>query len=121
MAFLFPPLFAFLIGTLVSGLELITSKYPRTFFLIKKSWAFGVYATVYGLISFLVMLLLKSLVEGQYVKLEGFAISNTMVQAFVIGVSTKALLHMRLFQVTTGSQNFPVGIETLIYLFEPLL
>jgi len=39
----------------------------------------------------------------------------------VIGVTLKAFLHIRLFNVTIGAESFPVGVETLVQLFEPWL
>jgi len=43
------------------------------------------------------------------------------VQAIFVGVSTRAFLHIRLVKVSVGSQSFPIGIETFMYLFEPWL
>lgn len=57
------------------------------------------------------------------IQLEGPGLQNPWVQATAIGVSAKALLHIRLFSVTTtpGSPPFPIGVETLVQLFEPRL
>lgn len=116
-----PPFISFIIGTLVAGIELITSKYPRTFFLLNKSWALYAYTIIYGILSFGVMLAISSLVGAKIIKLEGLGISNMWVQAVVVGVATKAFLHIRVFNVSIGSQSFPVGIETFVYMFEPWL
>jgi hypothetical protein len=44
------------------------------------------------------------------------------VQALIVGVSVKAFLHIRLANVNTGGpQPFPIGIETLVQIFEPWL
>jgi len=47
----------------------------------------------------------------------------TVLIAIMIGLSTKALLHIRLFSVpATGTQQtFPVGTETVVQIFEPWL
>lgn len=45
----------------------------------------------------------------------------TWLTAIFVGLAAKALLHIRLFTVTTGSQAVPVGTETLVMLFEPWL
>lgn len=47
----------------------------------------------------------------------------TWLAAIMIGLSTKALLHIRLFSVpSTGKQEaFPVGTETVVQIFEPWL
>ena len=118
---LLPPLLSFIIGALVAHIELTTSKYPRTFFLLKKSLALHAYTVIYGLLSFILMLVLESLIRAKVIGMEGFGISNRWIQALIIGVSTKALLHIRLFNVSFGSQSFPVGVETFVFLFEPWL
>lgn len=116
-----PPLLSFIIGALVAHIELITSKFPRTFFLLKKSFALYAYTLIYGFLSFIVMLVLESLTSAGIISLEGIGISNQWIQALVVGFSTKALLHIRLFKVTFGNQSFPVGVETFVFLFEPWL
>jgi hypothetical protein len=116
-----PPVISFVVGASVALLELITSKYPRTFFLLKKSSALYAYTLIYGFLSFLVMLLVKSLIHAKIISLEGIGISNEWIQALVVGVTTKAILHIRLFNVTFGRQSFPVGVETFVYMFEPWL
>ncbi|MDZ7264219.1 MAG: hypothetical protein ONB16_06510 [candidate division KSB1 bacterium] len=116
-----PAIISFVVGAAVSLLELITSKYPRTFFLLKKSTALYAYTLIYGILSFLVMLIVKSLIHAKIISLEGIGISNEWIQALVVGVTTKAILHIRLFNITFGRQSFPIGIETFVYLFEPWL
>lgn len=105
----------------MAALELITSKYPRTFSLLRRSWAFYVYALIYGVIALCVMLGLGALVKSETVKLEGLGLSSPWVQAVVVGVTFKAFLHIRLFSVSIGAESFPVGVETLVQLFEPWL
>lgn len=116
-----PAIISFLVGASVAFLELITSKYPRTFFLLKKSTSLYAYTLIYGLLSFLVMLLVKSLIHAKIISLEGIGISNEWIQALAVGITTKAILHIRLFNITFGRQSFPIGVETFVYLFEPWL
>jgi len=116
-----PPLLSFIIGALVAHIELITSKYPRTFFLLKKSLALYAYTSIYGILSLIGMLVLESLIRTQVISLEGLGISSRWIQAVVVGVSTKALLHIRLFKVSFRNLSFPVGVETFVFLFEPWL
>jgi hypothetical protein len=116
-----PALLSFALATSLAALELITSKYPRTFSLLRHSWAFYAYAIIYGVIAFCVMLGLGALVKSGTVKLEGLGLSSPWVQAVVIGVAFKAFLHIRLFSVSLGAESFPVGVETLVQLFEPWL
>jgi hypothetical protein len=49
-------------------------------------------------------------------------LANPWIQAGVAGLSVKALLHIRVFNVSTGpGKDFPVGLETIVLLFEPWL
>lgn len=105
----------------LAALELVTSKYPRTFSLLKRSPAFYAYAVIYGVIAFGVTLGLGGLVKSGAVKLEGLGLSSPWIQALAVGVTFKAFLHVRFFSVGVGSEGFPVGIETLVQLFEPWL
>jgi hypothetical protein len=116
-----PALLSFALATSLAALELITSKYPRTFSLLRRSWAFYTYAVIYGVIAFCVMLGLGALVKSGTIKLEGLGLSSSWVQAIVVGVTFKAFLHIRLFSVSIGAESFPVGVETLVQLFEPWL
>jgi len=116
-----PPILAFAIATFLAFLELVTSKYPRTAFLLRKSSALYGYVLVYGLIAFGVTLGIGSLIKAEIIKLSGIGLSNPWAQAVAVGVSFKALLHIRLFSVSVGSETFPIGVETLVQLFEPYL
>ena len=58
-----PSSLAFGIATVIALLELITSKYPRTFFLLKRSRALYTYALIYGVIAFGVTLGLDVLIK----------------------------------------------------------
>jgi hypothetical protein len=116
-----PALLSLALATSLAALELITSQYPRTFSLLRRSWAFYAYATIYGIIAFCVMLGLRALLKSGTVKLEGLGLSSPWVQAVAIGVAFKAFLHIRLFSVSIGAESFPVGVETLVQLFEPWL
>ena len=114
MIHLGPPILAFIIADCISVLELITSKYPRTFFLLKKCPALYIYAVIYGVIGFAVMLGLNYLVSQKAVTLEGLGLSNPWWQAVAIGLSVKAFLHLRIFSVGVGAQTFPIGTETIV-------
>ena len=116
-----PPVLAFAIGAFIAVLELLTSKYPRTFFLLNKCAALYGYAAIYGLIAFGVMLGLDYLIAEKTVTLQGFGLSNPWWRAVAVGLSVKAFLHLRIFSVGVGGQSFPIGTETLVQLFEPWL
>ncbi len=67
------------------------------------------------------MLSLDSLIRTETIKLEGIGISNPWRQSIAIGLSTKAFMHLRLFNISIGSESVPVGIESIVQLFEPWL
>lgn len=132
---------AFAIAAFFALAELVTTKYPRTIGLFwRQSRALWVYAIVYGLIALLFAIAYTPLTKAGVLRFETFAdvpapgdsaiasgsksISElTWLTAIMIGLSTKALLHIRLFSVpSTGKQEaFPVGTETLVQIFEPWL
>ena len=121
MASVGPAVLGFGIALLFTWLELVTSKYPRTFVFPSKRWALWTYCLIYGLIAFGALLGFDSLVEKGIVKADGLGLSLPWVRAIEMGLAVKAFLHIRLFTVTSGSQAFPVGVETLVQVFEPWL
>ena len=116
-----PLVVAFAIAGGVTLSELVTGNYARTHFLLWKSRSLYVFALIYGLLGLLFALSLDVLVAQGVVKLEGIGLENRWVKAIVIGLTIKAFLHIRLFNVNTGSGNFPVGVETVVQIFEPWL
>ncbi|HWX82308.1 MAG TPA: hypothetical protein VNZ48_01805 [Xanthobacteraceae bacterium] len=108
---------SFVIAALVTALELITSKYPRTArFCVKSPW-FHIYFVIYGLLGAGALALLPVLTQ---VTIEGVGLSNPWVKAAFVGLSIKAFLHIRIFSVSTGpGQSFPFGLESFVQLFEP--
>ncbi len=149
---------AFVIATGVAWLELVTTKYPRTANLFRKSWALWVYAVTYGLIASgftwgYVPLTKAGVFQVGAVTPGGKSEPKTgtgaptgekkdgpaaptdpqnradeptepsWVVAVLLGLSAKALLHIRLFSVTSAGteQAFPIGTESVVMLFEPWL
>jgi hypothetical protein len=54
------------------------------------------------------------------VTLQGLGLNNPWFKAALVGFSVKAVLHIRIFAVSTGpGQSFPVGLESFVQLFEP--
>lgn len=115
------PIVAFAVAFLVTILELITTKYPRTGFLLRRCTKLYLFAAIYGTVATAVMVCLGYFVHSGSIVLEGPALSRSWVQALAIGLSTKALLHIRIFNVAVGGRDFPIGVETLVQLFEPWL
>jgi hypothetical protein len=112
---------AFLIAASISIAELVTAKYPRTFFLVGKERPLYLYGVIYGLVAAAVFLGLDALIASNRLTLEGLGLSHPAVRAVIVGLTTKALLHINLWTVGTGSRSMPVGIATLVQLFEPQL
>ena len=112
-----PPLLAFAVTALFTWLELVTSKYPRTFFLLNRCGALWTYVLIYAALGFVIVMLF----DYFNVALEGPGVSNPWVRAVLVGISIKAFFHIRLFSVGAGPQAFPVGIETIVQMFEPQL
>jgi hypothetical protein len=108
------------IAVAVTALELITTKFPRTpAFVVRSVW-FYVYIFAYGVIAAGAYALLPLI--GTRVDPATIGLSNPWIQAGVVGLSVKALLHIRVFNVSTGpGRDFPVGLETIVLLFEPWL
>jgi hypothetical protein len=113
------PLLAAAVAFAVAALELVTAKYPRTFEFIRRSWALYAYAALYAVIAFAVQLGWNAL-RGT-AGATGFGLASPWVRALVVGISVKAFMHIRLFNVTVGAQSYPVGVESFLQLIEPWL
>lgn len=109
------------LACLIAGLELITSRYRNTYFLLWRRWQFYVYVLVYGAVGLLLMLFIEYLVARGTVSFAGTAVDSPWVQAVLVGVSTKALMNITLFNVAGGAGTVPIGPATIVHLFEPLL
>ena len=115
-----PLLLAGIIGFVITLTELITSTYPRTYpLLLTKSWKLYIYSLIYGAISFVLMLCMMFLFDTEIIKLGEVGVYNIWILAILVGMTTKAFLHVRFFSATIGSASIPVGIETAVLLFEP--
>lgn len=121
----------FTIAAGVTFLELVTSKYPRTLFLAATSPSLYVYACIYGLFGVAMHLAYPFVlatgvpdevhVAGAPPSVVPWS-SNPWLRAGLIGLTLKALLHVRIFEIKINSgKSVPIGIETLTQLFEPLL
>lgn len=109
---------AFAVATLVTAVELLTSQYARTARFVLESVWFYAYVVIYGLLAAVAFAILP-LVSDQ-VTMEGIGVNNPWVKAALIGFSVKAVLHIRIFAVSTGpGHSFPVGLESFVQLFEP--
>lgn len=114
-----PVILAFLIGSFFTGLDLVTGKYPRTWFLVRQSRLFWIYCGIYGTISAAGYLASDALIAAGKIQLDSEVLGSPWLRAVVVGISIKSFLHINLFNVTVNSQPFPVGLETLVQVFEP--
>jgi hypothetical protein len=86
-------------------------------FVTKSRWFYG-YVFIYGALGAAALVLLP--LVGSEVTMTGVGLENPWVKALLVGFSVKAVLHIRIFMVSTGpNQSFPVGLETFVQLFEP--
>ncbi len=108
---------------LISLLELVTSEYPQTSaLLLRQSFKPYLYGGIYGAIAFALTASLGYLAGEGSVSLTGLGLQSPWLRAVAVGVTIKAFMHVRLFTVgIRGSSKFPVGVETLVQLFEPWL
>ncbi len=124
MAIFLSAILAFVVASIFTAIELLTTDYPRTYFVFTPSNGLALYgySAIYGAIAFGVVLGLDGLTAAGFVQIEGFGVGNLWVRAIIVGLSVKAFLHIRLVSVNTGGpQPFPIGLETLVQIFEPWL
>ena len=114
-------LIAFVIAFLLTWIELRTSKYPNTGFLLGSSHPLWIYCLVYGVIALSGFLLSNLLITSSKLTIQGLGLQSPYVRAVVLGVSSKAIMQLNLYTVTSGSSSFPIGFQTIVQLFEPFL
>ncbi len=115
-------LLTFLVAYSISTLELVTSKYPKTFRLFFfKSWSLHIYSCIYGVLAFTLALILKELIASKVVQISGLGLSNPWVLAVFVGIFSKAFLKTRIYTLTINSTTLPIGLDTIVHVFEPFL
>ena len=113
-----PALVALLVASMVTATELITSDYSGTFFTVRRSLSLYAYSLIYGALALIIVI-----VGIGFFQIQVVGISNPWVQAMIIGLGIKAVLHIRLFSVTKNREAdpLPIGSETIVQIFEPHL
>lgn len=93
---------AFLVACVVVGLEVLTSKYPRTAFVLTpvQCWACYLYILSYAVIAAGIMLALDYLEAEKLLRLEGLGLGTRIGEAIYVGVTVKALLNIRIFDTS---------------------
>jgi hypothetical protein len=101
----------------MSGAELLSNKYPRTFRLVVQSFAFWGYVAIYGGTACSIA------VVAEVSKAKGVASlpADPIVRAIVIGVFIKALLRLNLYTLSEGPPAKVLGPELFTNLFLPHL
>jgi hypothetical protein len=74
---------------------------------------------VYGACGVILMAILDYLVAKKTVSLDGTALDSIWAKAIFVGVSTKALMNITLFNVASGAGTVSIGMSTIVHLFEP--
>ena len=109
---------AFGVAAVVTALELITSKFPQTYKFVLNSRWFYCYVLIYGALGAAALALLPYFID--HVDEKGGILINLWLRAGLVGLSIKAFLHIRIFTVSPKpGQSIPVGLETIVQLFEP--
>ncbi|MEM9275166.1 MAG: hypothetical protein AAGA80_19715 [Cyanobacteria bacterium P01_F01_bin.143] len=86
-----------------------------------KKFPLHIYGMIYGVFAFIIVLFLDSLITSGSIKIEGLGLSNIWWKAILIGISTKGFMKIKLWTANIGSSSFPIGIDSIVQLFEPWL
>jgi hypothetical protein len=112
---------AFIVAFAIVIIELVTSNYSQTFFVLYKNKFLYAYGLIYGLIAFIITLAFNFLTSNDFITVEGLGLSSPYIRAILLGISIKSLLHINLVTVKVGSNSTPIGLETIVQIFEPTL
>jgi hypothetical protein len=121
MAAALPSLLAAFIAAGITLLELTTSSYRHTHFLLWKHWQIYLYFVIYGAIAAGLMAFVDVLIANKYITLQGLGTGSPWVRAVIVGITVKALTQITFFNVAAGAGSMPVGISTFIKIYEPTL
>jgi len=108
-------LLAFSFAFIFTLTELLSNKYSMTFCFLSRSKSFFAYGAAYGFSSVAFLWCLQYF--GLYSCLVTTLLGNAWAQAIVIGLITKALLHVSIFR----ADSIPICLETFSHIFEPRL
>jgi hypothetical protein len=103
---------ACLIAATIALLELITSRYRNTYTFLWGRWQLYAYMAVYGAFGLLLVLSLDHLVAKKVVSFEGMVVDSPLIRATLVGISTKALMNITLFNIASGAGTVPIGVST---------
>src|SRR5437764_2682259 len=90
---------ALLVASSVTILGIVTTQYPRTYFLLTPlmcPWLY-VYGLTYGVIAL-------GIVSTDILHLKTLGFSNPWLQAIAVGVSVKSFLHIHIFSIPISNE-----------------
>jgi hypothetical protein len=90
---------AFTVAYSVTLIERVTSHHPRTYQFVLTSISLHVYSIIYGLIGAFIVISVGLLQTNNLLTIKGLGLTNKFWLAFLIGLSTKGFLGIRLFTV----------------------
>lgn len=114
-----PTALALVLAFGISYWELVTSKYPRTVFLVRRCGYLYAYSGIYGFIAVAVMIAYEAIVP--HTGPHSFIGGNLWIRAIIVRLFTKSFLHFRLFTVPGHPEPTPIGFETITLMFVPYL
>lgn len=114
-------LIAGLIAWRVARSDFLTSRYRRTAFLLRRSWNVRGYAAIYATAAVILQYLLYGLLDRRVLDLRGTELHPTLLQAITVGLLTRPILHLTIWNKPAGEEVIPIGIRTILLAFEPHL
>lgn len=110
-----PALVAFAVATLLTGVVVAVTNFPRTFrLLLPRSWAFWLYCAGYGAFAAGVSLTEQSGIVG----ISGVAFSNRYAKAFsaglLVAVAARPLIQQFKLTATFGSRAIPLRLGNVV-------
>jgi hypothetical protein len=107
-----PYLLAFIVATLIAYLELETSLYPHTRFLIKNYRLIGYYLIFYGFIGVVFYWLI--VFTGVNVIISDKIVDNLYIQAILVGAVSKGISDWNFITIPIGVNAKPIGFKTIV-------
>lgn len=116
-------LLALLIASVISGWQLLSSRYPNTWFLFtpRKSKALYPYCLLYGIAAFVITVSFNALVSNGIIAVEGLRLESPWLRALIIGLIARGIAQISLLDVTAGTKTISVGPAFVFQLVEPWL
>lgn len=121
MSIMWSSICAFMCACVFTGLELLTSRYPNTWFLVVKKLSLYLYCGIYGFFALFGFLFFDRLMSSGTLRIDGFGLESSWGRAIFVGLFTKAIMQLNLYTITSGTSSMPIGLQTIVQIFEPYL